>query len=726
MRNLSNLPILDKVIKIEDEDYFNSNKSFMSIVSSKGLFSFNGIFNTKFNDYELESNELYNAKYYIAKSKNNFGWVKKDLIKKNAEYVEAHKIIIPFSYGDPKRFDTVLGKPKYSEPYSIASESYLFIGIPSKLTKEECLNVMSYITTKFFRFLVRVKKFTQDAPKGVYQFVPMQDFNKSWTDEELYEKYKLTNDEILLIEKNCKANDNLKGGDSMSNNYKNYNPDILETIANLSNDEVFTPPKLANEILDLLPEEIWSDSTITFLDPAVKTGIFLREIASRLIDGLAEEIPDLQERVNHILTKQVFGIGITELTTLMARRTVYCSMTANGEFSICTEFDNEKGNIILPDTEHTWDKNGRCEYCGANKDNYSGGDNRENYAYPFIHDNFEKEFGNMKFDVIIGNPPYQLSDGGAKASAMPLYHKFVEKAINLNPNYITMITPSRWFTGGRGLDSFRKSMMRDKRMKKIVDYNLSTELFPTVGITGGVNYFLWSKSHNGKCEVVNVIKGESNKSNRFLQHEDLDIFINDNVLFNIVSKVSKNKTDKFSKLVSPRDPYENHPLGKLSINPKKGSVPIYDFTGKGYVNPSEVVNRWEYHYTHKIFISYAYIIGGTPVQVLNKPFVPEEDAICSGTYLTIGPFKDKNEADNAVTYMQTKFFRALVYSLKRTQHGTRKVYQLVPIQDFSKPWTDDELYRKYKLTQQEIDYIEENIRPMNDKTSEELDITVED
>ncbi len=237
----------------------------------------------------------------------------------------------------------------------------------------------------------------------------------------------------------------------MSTLYTNYNPDILETIANLSNDEVFTPPKLANKILDLLPEEVWSNPNLTFLDPAVKTGIFLREITSRLIDGLADQIPDLQERVNHILTKQVFGIGITELTTLMARRTVYCSMTANGPYSICTEFDNEKGNIIFPDTEHTFDeKTGRCEYCGANSDNYGGGTNRENYAYPFIHDNFEKEFGNMKFDVIIGNPPYQLNsgvEGGNSFLASAIYHKFIDKSISMNPKYITMITPSRWMNG---------------------------------------------------------------------------------------------------------------------------------------------------------------------------------------------------------------------------------------------------------------------------------------
>ena len=277
----------------------------------------------------------------------------------------------------------------------------------------------------------------------------------------------------------------------------------------------------------MLPEEVWSNPNLTFLDPAVKTGIFLREIASRLIDGLAEEIPDLQERVNHILTKQVFGIGITELTTLMARRTVYCSTTANGEFSICTEFDDEKGNIILPVTEHTWDKNGRCEYCGANKDSYDGGADRENYAYPFIHDNFEKEFNNMKFDVIIGNPPYQISDGGGTGdSARPIYNDFIKKAKKMNPKYISMIVPSRWMKGGKGLDTFRREMINDKRISHISDYQNAKDLFPTIDLDGGVCYFLWDKKHNGKLNYIyHDMKGVVLKSDRFLKNKYTNYFI---------------------------------------------------------------------------------------------------------------------------------------------------------------------------------------------------------
>ena len=234
---------------------------------------------------------------------------------------------------------------------------------------------------------------------------------------------------------------------------RSRNPDVLTCIANLSNDEVFTPPEFANRMLDTLTEawaannkgaNLWADKKVKFLDPCTKSGVFLREITSRLTKGLEKEIPNLEKRVNHILTKQVFGIAITQITSLLARRSVYCSKYANGKHSIAKSFSSDDGNIWFKRMEHTWGDT-KCEFCGAPRAILERGEELENYAYAFIHtDNIKTRlaeiFGaNMQFDVIIGNPPYQMKGGAGGSSDSSIYHLFIEQALKLDPRFLTMV-----------------------------------------------------------------------------------------------------------------------------------------------------------------------------------------------------------------------------------------------------------------------------------------------
>lgn len=497
----------------------------------------------------------------------------------------------------------------------------------------------------------------------------------------------------------------------------NYNPDVLSCLANLSNDEVFTPPEIANRMLDLLPKEIWSDSKVKFLDPFCKSGVFLREITKRLLDGLSDEIPDMQERLDHILHHQVYGMAITELTSLVSRRSLYCSKDASSEYSI-SRFDEAAGNIAFHEIPHTWNEStGKCIYCGASREVYERGEDKESHAYQFIHtDNPKELFNNMKFDVIIGNPPYQLSDGGGRDSAaIPLYDKFVQKAKQLAPHFLIMIIPARWYTGGRGLDDFRDNMISDTRMKVIHDYPETDDCFPGLNIRGGVCYFLWDSLYHGDCTIINHIKGKMIEMKRPLKEANIPLLIRYNQSISIMKKVLKFKEVSLGKYVSTSKPFgmRSNFSDFTSIQTEMHSVKLYRFGENGYVAKKIIVKNENLIDRYKVLVSKASPGGDEyPHSIVSQPIVSEPNSVCTETYLVIKDVDSRTEAENLVSYIKTRFFRFMMSLVKNTQNISKASYTFVPLQDFSHPWTDEMLYHKYKLSSDEIAFIESMIRPM--------------
>ncbi|MBX7062414.1 MAG: Eco57I restriction-modification methylase domain-containing protein [Pyrinomonadaceae bacterium] len=495
-----------------------------------------------------------------------------------------------------------------------------------------------------------------------------------------------------------------------------YNPDVLSCLANLSSDEVFTPPALANEMLDLLPAELWSNKDARFLDPVCKSGVFLREIAKRLLKGLENEIPDLQKRIDHIFHNQLFGIAITELTGMLSRRSLYCSKKADGEYSI-SRFDTDQGNIIFERTDHRW-KNKKCEFCGASQGEYDRSEDLETHAYQLIHTNEPEKIFNMKFDVIIGNPPYQLNDGGGTgSSARPIYHSFVQQAKKLNPRYLSMILPARWYSGGKGLDEFRMEMLKDRRIRNLTDYADSRECFPGVDIAGGVCFFLWNRDQEGICRVTTVRKSDQDVSERYLN--EFDSFIRDNLALKIIKKVVAVEPSSLESVVSSRMPFGL--TSNIKFDPS-GDLDVISSSGTGRIAHEKVSAGFDLIDNWKVLLSKASNDhGGQPDRagkrrIFSRIEVIPPRTVCSESYLVVGKYGTREEAENMAAYLKTQFCRFLVSTILLTQNITRGKFAFVPRLSMTVRWTDAKLFRKFGLDGEEIDFVNQLIRPIDSES----------
>ncbi|MEN1929999.1 Eco57I restriction-modification methylase domain-containing protein [Luteimonas sp. MJ250] len=498
---------------------------------------------------------------------------------------------------------------------------------------------------------------------------------------------------------------------------KQHVPDILDCLAQLSNDEVPTPPRLARAMLDLLPAEVWSNPDYRWLDPCCKSGAILREVAARLLAGLEAWQPDFGKRREHIFRNMLFGTSVTELTGQVVRRSVYCSRDASGDRSV-VRFELPAGNIPFVPAKHDFGPDGnesKCRICGAPAD-LERGEKRENYAYAFIHGAYPtQELSKMKFDVIVGNPPYQINDGGHNASATPVYHRFVETAISLKPRYVLMITPSRWFAGGKGLGGFRERMLTSGQVRRLVDYPKLYDAFPSVKIRGGVSYFLWDRNHQGTAAVSTRWNGEQVGPEVARPLDEFDVFVRRNEAVPILKKIRAKNEAVLSERVSSAKPFGFRTFfhGRKSARNLKDPIKLYGSQRVSWIKRTDIVVNPDWVDDWKVLMT---AVQGTSAAVetrfLSPPLIAAPGEACTETYLVAGRFSDKLSAERFALYLRTRFVRFLVSLRKATQHATRDVYKFVPDLPMDRTWTDKLLYKRYKLTPDEVAFIESQVKEL--------------
>lgn len=317
--------------------------------------------------------------------------------------------------------------------------------------------------------------------------------------------------------------------------------------------------------------------------------------------------------------------------------------------------------------------------------------------------------GDMKFDAIVGNPPYQITDNGHGDSSKPIYNLFIEQAKELNSNYLSMIVPARWYSGGKGLDSFRKNMLNDNRLNIIHDYPKTSDCFDNVNIRGGVCYFLWSKDTHDDCMIFNHINGKvDSQLKRPLLEKNADTFIRYNKAITILRKVQAFGEPTMETLVSSRKPFglaTNFKDYKKEAD-EKYNIKLYRNRSVGYVMETDMLKEKKYYDTIKVLVAKASPGNDEyPHLVFSKPIIADKKTVCTETYLVANVVEDFLSAENFKKYMSTKFFRFLVLLIKNTQDVPKRVYSYVPQQNLKQEWTDELLYKKYGINEDEIKFI---------------------
>lgn len=437
------------------------------------------------------------------------------------------------------------------------------------------------------------------------------------------------------------------------------------------NGEVFTPFHIIDQMLNLIPDYVWADPDYTFLEPTSGNGQFLLKILEkRLKHGI-----DIETAL-----KTMFGMEKNKELVIISHARIFEMIGEDNAKRFKSIVEN---NIILVDDSLK------------------------------VMSNYKKK----SKVAVIGNPPYQMQSTaqqnrkceGGKSQAKPLYHLFIKSIIdNIAPDYFTMIVPSRWMVGGMGLEPFRQTMMNDKRMKKIVHFPGEKEIFPTVNIKGGVNYFLWEKDYSGECEFVTG----NTTTKRFLNTHD--IILQDNSAFSILDKVMKKTNNWMSDKCISRKPFglatnfadfKETGVKCITIGRKEKFVDVNSFTDK-----HGIIGKW------KVCTSKAC----SPQEdkdgyrkVIGVMFVLEPNVICTDTYLVVNTFDNKSEADVFMGYMNSKFFRFMLGLRVLTQNISKDKFSWVPdLGDYSTEWTDKELYNHFCLNKQEIAYIESKIKAL--------------